>query len=54
MIVSYLDKTWADVVENPKFTEKQSVEVMKKLAVYAPGAGSGGGHSHRTKHSCPA
>jgi peptide/nickel transport system substrate-binding protein len=31
----YLDKTWDDAVMNPKLTEKQSVEVMKKLAVYA-------------------
>ena len=31
----YLDKTWTDAVENPKFTEKQSVEIMEKLAVYA-------------------
>ena len=31
----YLDKTWTDAVENPKLTEQQSIEVMKKLAVYA-------------------
>jgi peptide/nickel transport system substrate-binding protein len=31
----YLDKTWSDAVENPKVTEKQALEVMKKLAVYA-------------------
>ena len=31
----YIDQTWTDAVENPKLTEKQSMEVMKKLAVYA-------------------
>jgi len=31
----YMDKSWSDAVENPKLTEKQSMEVMKKLAVYA-------------------
>jgi peptide/nickel transport system substrate-binding protein len=31
----YMDKSWQDAVENPKLTDKQSMEVMKKLAVYA-------------------
>jgi len=31
----YIDKAWTDVAENPKLTEKQSMEVIKKLAVYA-------------------
>ena len=31
----YMDKTWTEAVQNPKLTEKQSLEVMKKLAVYA-------------------
>ena len=31
----YMDKTWSDTVENPKLTTKQSMEVMKKLAIYA-------------------
>ena len=30
-----MDKTWKDTVENPNLTTKQSLEVMKKLAVYA-------------------
>ena len=31
----YLDKTWNETVENPKLSEKQGLEAMKKLAVYA-------------------
>jgi len=31
----YMDKTWNETVENPKLSEKQGLEVMKKLAVYA-------------------
>ena len=31
----YMDKTWQDAIENPKLTEKQVMEAMKKLAVYA-------------------
>jgi peptide/nickel transport system substrate-binding protein len=31
----YIDKAWPDVVEDPKVSEKQGNEVMKKLAVYA-------------------
>jgi peptide/nickel transport system substrate-binding protein len=31
----YMDKTWQDAIENPKLTEKQVMETMKKLAVYA-------------------
>ena len=30
----YVDKTWQEAVENPKLTDKQALEVMKKLAVY--------------------
>jgi peptide/nickel transport system substrate-binding protein len=30
----YVDKTHSETVENPKLTEKQSLEVMKKLSVY--------------------
>ena len=31
----YMDKTWQDAIENPKLTDKQVMETMKKLAVYA-------------------
>ena len=31
----FMDKSWQDAVEDPKLTDKQSMEVMKKLAVYA-------------------
>jgi peptide/nickel transport system substrate-binding protein len=31
----YMDKSWQEAVEDPKLTDKQSMEVMKKLAVYA-------------------
>ncbi len=31
----FLDKTWQDALENPKLTDKQVMETMKKLAVYA-------------------
>lgn len=31
----YMDKTWQDAIENPKLTDKQVTETMKKLAVYA-------------------
>jgi peptide/nickel transport system substrate-binding protein len=31
----YLDKAFLDAMQNPKLTEKQGLEVMKKLAVYA-------------------
>ena len=31
----YIDKTWDDAAENPNLTDKQSLEVMKKLAIYA-------------------
>jgi peptide/nickel transport system substrate-binding protein len=31
----YIDKEWTEAAENPKLTEKQRLEVMKKLAVYA-------------------
>jgi peptide/nickel transport system substrate-binding protein len=34
MSIPYVDKTWSDVVENPKLTDKQALEAMKKLAVY--------------------
>jgi peptide/nickel transport system substrate-binding protein len=30
----YLDKDWTNGVENPNLTEKQSLEITKKLAVY--------------------
>ncbi len=29
-----MDKTWQDTVENPKLTDKQALEAMKKLSVY--------------------
>lgn len=31
----YLDKMWTEAAENPKLTEKQRLEIIKKLAVYA-------------------
>jgi peptide/nickel transport system substrate-binding protein len=31
----YIDKTWQEAIENPKLTDKQVMEIMKKLAVYA-------------------
>ncbi len=31
----YMDKTWQDAIENPKLTEKQAMETLKKLGVYA-------------------
>jgi peptide/nickel transport system substrate-binding protein len=30
----YVDKTWQDTVENPKLTDKQALESMKKLSIY--------------------
>jgi peptide/nickel transport system substrate-binding protein len=35
MADAYLDKTWQDAIENPKLTEKQAMEILKKLGVYA-------------------
>ncbi len=34
MADAYLDKTWQDAIENPKLTEKQAMETLKKLGVY--------------------
>jgi peptide/nickel transport system substrate-binding protein len=31
----YMDKTWNETAENPKLSEKEGFEVMRKLAVYA-------------------
>ena len=31
----YMDNTWNETIENPKLTDKQGLEIMKKLAVYA-------------------
>ncbi len=31
----YLDKTWQEAIENPKLTEKQAMEILKRLGVYA-------------------
>jgi peptide/nickel transport system substrate-binding protein len=35
MADAYMDKTWQDAIENPKLTEKQAMETLKKLGVYA-------------------